>query len=78
MQIQMRLLLNIYHQADLTHLYTGRLFHCCSWASPFSFGVSGIFSGFLLFGWKILLATIEDPDQMPHNVASDLGLHCLL
>ena len=29
------------------------------------------------FCWKILLANNEDPDQMPHYVASDLGLHCL-
>ena len=27
---------------------------------------------------EILLANIVDPDQMPHYVASDLGLHCLL
>ena len=26
---------------------------------------------------KILLANNEDLDQMPHHVASDLGLHCL-
>ena len=26
---------------------------------------------------KLLLANSEDPDQMPHNAASDLGLHCL-
>ena len=26
---------------------------------------------------KILLANNVDSDQMPHNVASDLGLHCL-
>ena len=30
------------------------------------------------FLWKILLANSVDPDQMPHNVASDLGLHCWL
>ena len=24
-----------------------------------------------------MLANNEDPDQTPHNVASDLGLHCL-
>ena len=24
-----------------------------------------------------LFANSGDPDQMPHNVASDLGLHCL-
>ena len=27
--------------------------------------------------WKILLANIVDPDQIPRYVASDLGLHCL-
>ena len=26
---------------------------------------------------SIFEANSEDPDQMPHNVASDLGLHCL-
>ena len=26
----------------------------------------------------ILLANTIDPDQTPHNMASDLGLHCLL
>ena len=29
------------------------------------------------FWWKILVATNLDPDQMPHYVASELGLHCL-
>ena len=24
-----------------------------------------------------MFANNVDPDQMPHNVASDLGLHCL-
>ena len=24
-----------------------------------------------------LFANSEDPDQMPHSVVSDLGLHCL-
>ena len=27
---------------------------------------------------KCTLANSADPDQMPHNVASDQGLHCLL
>ena len=27
--------------------------------------------------WKILLANNVDPDQMSHNMASDLDLHCL-
>ena len=26
----------------------------------------------------MLLANNEDPDQMPHYVPSDLGLHCLI
>ena len=30
-----------------------------------------------IFDKKILLANTVDPDQMPHYVASDLGLHCL-
>ena len=30
-----------------------------------------------LFLWKILLVNNGDPDQTPHYVASDLGLHCL-
>ena len=29
------------------------------------------------FKWKILLANNIDPGQIPHYVASDLGLHCL-
>ena len=29
------------------------------------------------FCWKILFANNLDPDQMPHDVASDLSLHCL-
>ena len=35
------------------------------------------FIAFILFLMEILLANNVDPDQMPHNVASDLGLHCL-
>ena len=40
-------------------------------------GVVSILS--LLFGfiWRTLLANNADPDQMPHYVASDQGLHCL-
>ena len=37
----------------------------------------GFILSFILFLWKILLANNVDPDQMPHYVASDLGLHCL-
>ena len=38
-------------------------------------GVGSILLFLFYFGWKILLANNVDPDQMPHNVASDLGLH---
>ena len=41
-------------------------------------GVAGLFCFYSTFLWKILLANSVDPDQMPHNVASDLGLHCWL
>ena len=40
-------------------------------------GCQVYFVAFILFLWKILLANTVDPDQMPHYVASDLGLHCL-
>ena len=40
-------------------------------------GMRFILSLLFNFGWKILLANNVDPDQMPHYVASDLGLHCL-
>ena len=36
-----------------------------------------MFSFLLLFGQKFLLANSEKPDQMPHSVASELGLHYL-
>ena len=49
------------------------------WTSPcVILGVSFLFSCFYsIFLWKILLANNVDPDQMPHYLASDLGLHCL-
>ena len=40
-------------------------------------GVKSILSFLFYFRWKILLANNVDPDQMPHYVTSDLGLHCL-
>ena len=49
------------------------------WMSPLVIlGVLSLFCHFhSIFLWKILLAYNVDPDQMPHYVASDLGLHCL-
>ena len=56
----------------LNPLYTGRLFHCFMLESPFVIlGVKISFVAFILF----LLANNVDPDQTPHDVASDLGLH---
>ena len=40
-------------------------------------GVGSTLSLLLYFGGKILFANNKDPEQMPHYVASDLGLHCL-
>ena len=58
-------------------LYTGELFHCYIIDKSISHfrGVT-YFVAFILLLWKILLAYSIDPDQMPHKVASDLGLHC--
>ena len=49
------------------------------WKSPFAtYGVLGvILSGLFGSRQKLLLANSGDPYQMPHYVASDLGLHCL-
>ena len=43
-------------------------------------GVSGLFCCFysIFDGKPCLIANNVDLDQMPHCVASDLGLHCLL
>ena len=42
-------------------------------------GITGRCNFLSLFGSrpKLLLANSGDPDQMPHGVTSDLGLHCL-
>ena len=40
-------------------------------------GYQVYFVAFILFLRKILLANTVEPDQTPHDVASDLGLHCL-
>ena len=49
------------------------------WTSLFVIlGVSGLFCPFnAIVDEKTLLANIVDHDQTPHDVASDLGLHCL-
>ena len=40
-------------------------------------GVGSILSLLFYFRWKILFANNVDPDQTPHSVASELGMHCL-
>ena len=59
-------------------LYIGGLFHCYMLdESTCHFRDADSILMFLFyFLWKILLANSVDPDQMPHYVASDLGLHC--
>ena len=49
--------------------YTGKLFHC--------YILDKSICHFISFLMEILLAKNVDPDLMPHDVASDLGLHCL-
>ena len=60
-------------------LYTGRLFqfYMLDVSVYLLRGGRSILLLLLYFSWKILLANTVDPDQMPHYVASDLGLHCL-
>ena len=39
----------------------------------------GLFCGiFFKFGLNIMHFKNEEPDQMPHSSASDLGMHCLV
>ena len=46
--------------------------------SPFVIlGLSGYFVAFIQFLLENPVANNVDPDQTPHDVASDLGLHCL-
>ena len=40
-------------------------------------GVKSALSLLFYFRWKILIANNAGPDQTPHDVASDPGLHCL-
>ena len=48
------------------------------WMSSFVIlGCQVYFETSILFLMKILLANIVDPDQMPHFMVSDVGLHCL-
>ena len=59
-------------------LYTGRLFYYYMLDKSICHfrGVRSILLLLLYFELK-MLANNVDPDQMPHYMASDLGLHCL-
>ena len=62
----------------LTHCIQVDSLTVICWTSLFVIlGASGQFHCFfllLLFLWQILLSNSVDPDQTPHDVASDLGL----
>ena len=73
-------MLTLYFRISLNPLFAGELFHCymleestCHFRDVGSILLLLVFSVWL----KILLANNVGPDQMPHDVASDLGLHCL-
>ena len=63
----------------LTHCILVDSYTVVSCTSPFIIlGVSSLFYCFYsFFLWRILLVNKVGPDKMPHDVASDLGLHCL-
>ena len=63
----------------LNPLYTGRLFHCYMLSDSICHlrGFRAILSLLFYFCWEILSADLVDPNQMPHYVASYLGLQCL-
>ena len=47
------------------------------WMCPFVIlGVSVYFVALTLFLMEIPVSNRVDPDQVPHYVVSDLGLHC--
>ena len=61
-----------------THCILNRLSHIIYWKSPVSIlGTSGYVIYIFLEKIAKLLANSGDPDQTPHSVASDLGLHYL-
>ena len=65
----------------ISPLNTGRLFLCYMLDESIKLchfsGIGSILALLFYFWWKILLTNNVDPDEMPHYVASDLGLHCL-
>ena len=79
---QCRITKNMGHLSShdcFTHLCTAGLFHCYLLDEALCHfrGARSVLSLSFYFLWKILLANNVDFDQIPHYVASDLGLHCL-
>ena len=67
-----------FHLHLLTHCILVDSSTVICWTSPFVIlGVSGLFVTFILLFMENPVSNSVDPDQMPHYVASDLGLHCL-
>ena len=68
----------LYWKTINPHLPSGPVHPCQLKESiPDIRGVWCTFSFLFYFKSMFLLANSEDPDQMPHSAASDLGLHCL-
>ena len=58
-------------------LYSGELFHYVGRVRLTYNGCQIYFVAFILFSMEKPVRKNADPDQTPHYVASDLGLHCL-
>ena len=61
------------------HVLPNELYHCYQLDSSIS-NVSVVWYYFVILfelQLNILLVNSKDPDQTPHSVASDLGMHCL-
>ena len=66
------------YDGELTHCRLNRIYRTIYWKSLISIlGTSGYEIYIFLEKVAKLFANSEDPDQMPHCAASDLGLHCL-
>ena len=62
-------------QCNYNPLYTGGFFHCYMLDKSICHSREARANLLLLFYFDS--KQCRDPDQMPHHVASDLGLHCL-
>ena len=65
------------HMNSLTHCIMVDSSVVICWTSLFVI-LASILSLLLYFCWEILFANKVNPDQTPHYVASNRGLHCLI